>query len=202
VPPRDADEPLALHLLEKYHYLGYTYTIGENIRYMARDASNRVLAVAVWGSAALKIKSRDDWIGWNEATRMSNLHLLVNNTRYLILPWVRVPHLASHLLGRMARRLSSDWQKRYGHPVHLAETFVQVNRNRGTCYRAANWQALGITTGRTRREHDRTESTTAKQLFVSPLVSEQKMRRRLGVDQATQHQEDPTGDTQPSSPIH
>jgi len=181
VRPRDEDEPLALHLLEKYHYLGYSYTIGENLRYIVRDVQNRVVAVAVWGSAALKVKPRDAWIGWDTPTRLSRLRFVVNNTRYLILPWVRVPHLASHLLARMARRISSDWSARYGHPVHLAETFVDQNRYPGTCYRAANWIQVGTTVGRTRRDQFSTISVPKKLIFVLPLLSPKAMRCALGI---------------------
>jgi hypothetical protein len=179
VRPRDPDEPLALHLLERYHYLGYTYTIGENLRYIAQDQRGRTLAVAVWGSAALKVKPRDQWIGWDERARLKRLSLVVNNTRYLILPWVRVPHLASHLLGRMTRRISADWQERYGHPVVLAETFVQVDRYPGTCYRAANWQAVGLTTGRTRRDRFTTIQTPKKLVLVIPLRGPAHVRAAL-----------------------
>lgn len=175
----EADDALALHLLETYHYLGYTYTVGENLKYIVRDSFGRVLAVAVWGSAALKVKPRDVWLGWDEPTRMSHLHLVVSNTRYLIMPWVRVPHLASHLLGRMARRLSSDWSMRYGHPVHLAETFVDQGRYPGTCYRAANWMPLGITTGRTRHDRYFTISVPKKLQLVLPLISMNAMRTAL-----------------------
>jgi hypothetical protein len=175
----DPDDVLALHLLETYHYLGYSYTVGENLKYVVRDGQGRVLAVAVWGSAALKVKPRDDWLGWDESTRMSQLHLVVNNTRYLILPWVRVPHLASHILGRMVRRLSSDWSTRYGHPVHLAETFVDHQRYPGTCYRAANWLPLGITTGRTRHDRYKTMHVPSKLQLVLPLIPEKDMRATL-----------------------
>ena len=179
VRPRDPDEPLILHLLEQYHYLSYSYTIGENIRYLVRDAHGRVLAVAVWGSAALKVKLRDQWIGWDAPTRLKHLPLVVNNTRYLIMPWVRVPHLASHLLGRMTRRISADWLERYGHPALLAETFVQHDRYPGTCYKAANWLVLGTTTGRTRRDQFNTIQTPAKLVLVLPLVDLPRMRRLL-----------------------
>jgi hypothetical protein len=180
IPTKDPDEPLVLHLLEHYHYLGYTYTIGENLRYVVRDERGRLLAIAVWGSAALKVKPRDAWIGWDGQTRMSHLHLVASNTRYLILPWVRVPHLASHLLGHMARRLSADWVARYGHPIHLAETFVEQDRHQGTCYRAANWITVGTTTGRSRRDRRRTVSVPKKIVLVLPLVPLPAMRTALG----------------------
>ncbi len=179
VKPRSADEPLLLHVLEQYHYLGYNYTIGENIRYIVRDGKGRLLAAAVWGSAALKVKLRDQWIGWDAAKRMSNLSLLVNNTRYLIMPWVHVPHLASHLLGRMSRRISTDWQERYGHQVLLAETFVQHDLYPGTCYRAANWQLLGVTAGRSRRDRFSTCSVPQKLIFVYPLTPLRHLRQSL-----------------------
>lgn len=175
----DADAALALHLLETYHYLGYTYTVGENLTYIVRDGLGRVLAVAVWGSAALKVKPRDTWLGWDASTRLSHLHLVVSNTRYLILPWVRVPHLASHLLGRMARRISTDWTIRYGHPVYLAETFVDQQRYPGTCYRAANWIPLGTTTGRTRHDRYTTMQVPKKLQLVIPLIAEPAMRAEL-----------------------
>jgi hypothetical protein len=181
VPPRDPDEALLRHLLERYHYLSYSYTIGENLRYLVRDARGRVLAVAVWGSAALKVKLRDAWIGWDASTRLQQLPLVVNNTRYLIMPWVQVPHLASHLLGRMTRRVSADWMERYGHPAHLAETFVDQDRYAGTCYKAANWLVLGSTVGRTRRDQFNTIQVPKKRLFVLPLVPLPRMRRLLGV---------------------
>lgn len=179
VRPRDADEPVVLHLLEQYHYLSYSYTIGENIRYIIRDCQDRILAVAVWGSAALKVKLRDDWIGWDERTRLKHLSLTVNNTRFLIMPWVRVPHLASHLLSRMTRRISADWMERYGHPVLLAETFVQQDRYPGTCYKAANWLSLGTTVGRTRRDRFSTIQVPKKLVFVLPLVPVPRMRHVL-----------------------
>jgi hypothetical protein len=179
IRPRDPDESLILHLLERYHYLSYSYTIGENLRYLVRDAQGRVLAVAVWGSAALKVQLRDQWIGWDAPTRLRHLPLVVNNTRFLIMPWVRVPHLASHLLGRMTRRVSADWLERYGHPVVLAETFVQHDRYPGTCYKAANWLALGTTTGRTRRDRFNVIQNPTKLVLVLPLVDPQRMRRLL-----------------------
>lgn len=179
VPPRDSDEPLVRHLLERYHYLSYSYTIGENLRYIVRDAQGRVLAVAVWGSAALKVKLRDAWIGWDAPTRLKQLPLVVNNTRYLIMPWVHVPHLASHLLGRMTRRVSADWQQRYGHPVHLAETFVDQEKYAGTCYKAANWLPLGSTVGRSRRDRFNTIQVPRKLVFVLPLMPLARMRRAL-----------------------
>ncbi|MBI4801955.1 MAG: DUF4338 domain-containing protein [Elusimicrobia bacterium] len=125
--------------LARHHYLGFRGPVGENVSYLARDRQGRDLACILFSAAAWKTKPRDGWIGWDDTTRARRLPLLANNSRFLILPWVRVPHLASHLLGRIARRLAADWQARYGHPVHLVETFVECERFKGTCYRAANW---------------------------------------------------------------
>ena len=125
----------------------------------------------LFSAAAWKTRPRDAWIGWNEATRVRQLSLVANNSRFLILPWVRVPHLASHLLGRIARRLASDWQARYGHPVHLIETFVECGRFRGTCYRAANWTYVGQTQGRTRQDRLHDISAPVKDIYLYALSS-------------------------------
>ncbi len=124
-------------LLSSYHYLGFTGTVGENLKYLIFDEKDNPLACFLFGSAAWKTLARDNFIGWDEATRKANLHLITNNIRFLILPWVKVPHLASHVLGRVARRISSDWVKRYNHPIYLLETFVEKERFRGTSYQAA-----------------------------------------------------------------
>ena len=121
-------------LLDRYHYLGHRNTVGENLRYLARDRRGRPLGCVLFGSAAWTCAARDLWIGWERSARQRNLGLLTNNTRFLVLPWVTVPHLASHLLGLIARRIGADWQAKYGHPVHALETFVE-RRFRGTCYR-------------------------------------------------------------------
>ena len=125
-------------LLSRYHYLGHRNTVGENIRYLVRDRAGRPVGCALFGSAAWKCAARDAWIGWDRGTREANLGLLTNNTRFLVLPWVEVPHLASHLLACLARRIRADWQSKYGHPIHALETFVDRSRFRGTCYKAAN----------------------------------------------------------------
>ena len=136
-------------LLARYHYLSFTQPVGENMSYLVADRYGRPLACLLFGSAAWSCAPRDRYIGWSAAVRQSKLHLLTNNHRFLILPWVEVPCLASHVLAMIARRLSEDWQARYGHPILLLETFVD-RRFQGTCYKAANWQLLGRTTGRTR----------------------------------------------------
>jgi len=141
------EERLFNSLVERYHYLGYTQPVGEHLKYLAYG-QGRVLAALAFSSASRAVGCRDRFIGWPVEVRRRNLRLLAYNSRLLILPWVEIPHLASHLLGRMARTLSPDWQQLYGHPVHFLETFVDPTRFRGTCYRAANWIFLGTTTGR------------------------------------------------------
>ncbi|HTQ55551.1 MAG TPA: DUF4338 domain-containing protein [Bryobacteraceae bacterium] len=144
---RTADEPLFNSLVQQHHYLGYQQPVGEHLKYMAW-AQGRPIACAAWGSAPRHLKCRDGFIGWNAQARRRNIRFLAYNTRFLILPWVRVEHLASHLLGSMAGRLSADWEQIYEHPLYFLETFVDPERFRGTCYRAANWKVLGRTTGR------------------------------------------------------
>lgn len=144
---RTPDEPLFNSLVEHHHYLGYTQPVGEHLKYLVYG-HGRVLAALAWCSASRAVGCRDRFIGWSLAARRRNIGLLAYNTRFLILPWVEVPHLASHLLGACARRLSADWERLYGHPIHLLETYVDPTRFRGTCYRAANWRLLGQTTGR------------------------------------------------------
>jgi len=170
VPARSSDRALFSRYLARHHYLGFRGPVGENIAYLARDRHGRELACMLFGAAAWKTKPRDNWIGWDDATRARRLPLLANNSRFLILPWVRVPHLASHLLGRIARRLSADWQTRYGHPVHLIETFVESRRFRATCYRAANWTCVGKTQGRTRQDRVRDISAPVKDIYLYALT--------------------------------
>ena len=168
----DARLRLFNYLLHRYHYLGHHRCVGENLKVMVSDRAGRLLACMLFGSAAWKAKSRDAFIGWDRATRERNLSLLTNNTRYLILPWVRVRHLASHLLSRISRELSGQWMEKYGHPIHLLETFVQRDRYRGTCYRAAGWTHVGATTGRSRNDVDQTLSVPVKEIFLCPLRSD------------------------------
>lgn len=155
--------------LAEFHYLGYRGTVGENLQYMVTDQSGRLLACLLFGSAAWKCQPRDWFIGWDPELRARNLHLLTNNTRFLILPFVRVPHLASWILGRVLRRLSADWQKKYGHPIVLVETFVEHERFAGTCYKASNWLRLGATTGRSRQDRRRTLRVPVKDVYLYPL---------------------------------
>lgn len=134
-------------LVEMHHYLGYTQPVGEHLKYLI-SAQGRPVALFAWSSAPRHLGPRDRFIGWSTQARKQNIRFVAYNTRFLILPWVSVSHLASHLLGRMTQLLSADWERVYGHPIHFVETFVDPGRFRGTCYRAANWIYLGETTGR------------------------------------------------------
>lgn len=156
-------------LLERHHYLSHRGTVGENMQYLVSDGRGNPLACVLFGAAAWQCRARDEHIGWNAATRARGLSSVTNNTRFLILPWVRVPHLASHVLGRIARRLSADWQAKYGHPIHLLETFVDTSRFAGTCYRAANWRMVGETTGRTRQNKTMIPQSAPKAVWLYPL---------------------------------
>jgi hypothetical protein len=166
-----------VHYLAQYHYLGFQRTVGENIKYLVRDQHGRDLACVLFGSAAWKTAPRDAFIGWSDTQRQGNINLLTNNTRFLILPWVSVPHLASHILGLILRQLRTDWLSKYGHPVHLVETFVEQNRFRGTCYRAANWRCVGQTRGRSRQDRYTTLRVPIKDIYLYPLI--QDFRREL-----------------------
>ena len=156
-------------LLERHHYLSHRGTVGENMQYLVGDGQGNPLACVLFGAAAWQCRARDEHIGWNAETRARGLCYVTNNTRFLILPWVRVPHLASHVLGRIARRLSSDWQAKYGHPIHLLETFVDTSRFAGTCYRAANWRMVGVTTGRTRQNKTQIPQSAPKAVWLYAL---------------------------------
>ena len=170
VAPGSVDVRLFNALLACYHYLGHRNTVGENLRYLMRDRHGRPVACALFGSAAWKCADRDAFIGWEGAARERNLQGLTNNTRFLVLPWVEVPHLASHVLGLITRRIRADWQAKYGHPVHALETFVDRSRFRGTCYRAANWVWLGTTRGRTRNDRDHRTQASVKDVYLYPLI--------------------------------
>jgi hypothetical protein len=170
VAARTATCSLFSRYLARHHYLGFRGTIGESMGYLVRDRQKRDLACMLFGAAAWKTMPRDAWIGWDAATRARNLSLVTNNTRFLILPWVRVPHLASHLLGTISRRLAGDWQARYGHPIHLLETFVEKQRFQGTCYRAANWTCVGQTKGRSRQDRHTQMSVPIKDVYVYALT--------------------------------
>jgi uncharacterized protein DUF4338 len=166
---RTGDEPLFNSLMEHYHYLGYEQPVGEHLKYLAW-AAGRPIACLAWSSAPRHLGSRDRYIGWNAEARRRNIRFLAYNTRFLILPWVQVPHLASHLLGKMTRALSGDWERMYGHPIYFAETFIDPGRFRGTCYRAANWILLGHTTGRGKNDHTNKPNRPIKEVLGLPLA--------------------------------
>ena len=165
---RTADEPLFNSLLEQYHYLGYEQPVGEHLKYLVW-AQGRPVACLAWSSSPRHLGARDHFIGWDPAARKRNIHLIAYNTRFLILPWVAVPHLASHILGRMGARIPADWGHSYAHPIYVLETFVDPARFRGTCYRAANWIVVGCTTGRGKDDQTHRPNRPIKQVLALPL---------------------------------
>lgn len=165
---RTPGEPLFNSLMEQYHYLGYEQPVGEHLKYLVK-ANGQAIACLAWSSAARHLKMRDRYIGWSDEARERNVHLLAYNTRFLILPWVGVDHLASHILGRMAKRVPQDWQQLYAHSIYWLETFVDTSRFRGTCYRAANWQVIGETAGRGHRAPTLEQTRPVKQMLGLPL---------------------------------
>jgi len=156
-------------LMEYYHYLSYEQPVGEHLKYLAL-AQGRPIACLAWSSAPRHLGSRDRYIGWNAEARRRNIRFIAYNTRFLILPWVRVPHLASHILGKVSRALSNDWERMYSHPVYFAETFIDPGRFRGTCYRAANWVLLGQTTGRGKDDQTNKPNRPIKEVLGLPLT--------------------------------
>ena len=174
---RTAEERLFNSLLEQYHYLGYEQPVGEHLKYLVK-ADGQAIACLAWSSAPRHLKLRDRYIGWSDQARQRNVYMLAYNTRFLILHWVRVDHLASHILGRMAKLVPQDWQRLYAHPIYWLETFVDSSRFRGTCYRAANWQVIGTTAGRGHRAPTVERTRPAKQMLGLPL--HRKFRELLG----------------------
>jgi hypothetical protein len=156
-------------VLARYHYLGFNGAVGENLQYVISDVQGRRLACLVFGAAAWKCQGRDEFIGWSAEQRERNLALIANNSRFLILPSVRVRRLGTWILSRINRRISQDWEAKYGHGVVLVETFVEQARFRGTVYGAANWQRVGTTTGRTRQDRHTSIQVAVKDIFVYPL---------------------------------
>ena len=177
VTPRSKEHALSNCLLSHYHYLGHRTTVGENLKYLVQDASGRPLACVLFGSAAWKTAPRDVFIGWDTPARERNLIQITNNTRFLILPWVKVKNLASHMLSLIAKRIATDWFAKYSHPIYLLETFVDRSRFRGTCYQAANWICTGQTQGRTRNDRDHSVHVPIKDVYVYPLTKQ--FRREL-----------------------
>jgi len=163
--------------MQRYHYLGYRTIVGEHILYAAfLQNLDEMVALIGWASPAFRAPLREEYIGWDEQAKRKRLQMVVNNVRFLVPPWVRVKNLASKVLAYNLKRLSSDWQRVWGHPVYLAETFVNQEKFRGTCYRAANWIYLGQTAGRSKRGNDYLKNSTPKSLYVYPLGAFQKSR--------------------------
>lgn len=165
------------YFLFKYHYLSYKGSVGENLKYLIFDRFNRPLGCVLFGSSAWKVACRDEFIGWGAECRQRNVNLITNNMRFLILPWVKVRYLASHILSSVCKRVGSDWQQKYGHKVYLLETYVDRERFLGTCYKAANWIYVGQTRGRSRNDRYKTLKVPIKDVYVYPL--EKDFRQHL-----------------------
>ena len=172
---RTPEEALFNSLIQHHHYLGFSRPVGEHLKYLIA-VGGRPLACMAWSSAPRHLGSRDRYIGWGQQARRKNIRLLAYNTRFLILPWVTVAHLASHILGRMARMIAADWQRVYGHPIYFLETFIDPQRFRGSCYRAANWIYLGDTTGRGKDDRTHEPNRSIKQVLGYPLTRDFRQR--------------------------
>ena len=177
-------ESLCNSLIEQYHYLGYCQPVGEHLKYIAYSGE-RPIACMTWSSPPLHIGSRDRFIGWAPTIRKQNLHLVAYNSRFLILPWVNVKYLASHLLSRAARAVAEDWQNLYCHQVHYLETFVDTTRYAGTCYYAANWKFLGKTTGRGIKEKTQRVTRSIKDVLGYPLSNDFRLKLCHGKEAKT-----------------
>jgi len=177
---RTPQEDLYEHLIQEHHYLGYTQPVGEHLKYIIH-ARGQPIAAMGWSASTPNVGHRNRFIGWTRAQSIQNIHLIAYNTRYLILPWVRVPHLASHLLGQMARRISRDWQQLYGHPIYLLETFVDPERFIGTSYRAANWIYLGLTSGRGKNDQTNKVNRSRKEHLLYPLHKQCRQKLISGI---------------------
>jgi Domain of unknown function (DUF4338) len=174
---RTVEEPLFNGLLEHYHYLGYTQPVGEHLKYLVYGAG-RVVGCLAWCSAPRHLGPRDRFIGWTAEARRKNIRFIAYNTRFLIPPWIRIPHLASHILGRMPVVVSRDWERIYGHSIYFLETFIDPARSRGTCYQAANWIMLGRTTGRGKDSQSKKPNRSIKDVLGYPVWK--RFRERLG----------------------
>jgi len=173
---RNGQEKLFNSLIDQHHYLGYCQPVGEHLKYIA-FAGNRPVACLAFSSAPRHIGCRDKFIGWDQQTRRTNLSLMVYNSRFLILPWINIPYLASHILSRIAGILPKDWLSLYHHPVYYLETFVDTDRFKGTCYKAANWIYLGKTTGRGKNDHTGKPNRSLKAVYGYPLAKD--FRKKL-----------------------
>ena len=171
IPPANSyEEDCIGYYFNQHHYLGFNKTVGETLKFLIRDKFGRDLACLLFSSAAWKTAPRDDFIGWRSEIREANINAISNNTRFLLLPWVRVPHLASYVLARVLRRLKGDWIYKYGHPIHMVETFVECNRFKGTCYKASNWILVGQTKGRSRQDRYNNLVVPVKDIYLYPLT--------------------------------
>jgi len=166
---RTGDEGWFNSLMDEHHYPGYEQPVGEHLKYVVWN-HGRPIACLAWSSAVRHLGCRDRFIGWSKEARRRNIGFIAYNTRFLIMPWVKVPHLASHILGRIAQAMSADWQALYTHPIYFLETFVDPERFRGTCYRAANWMLLGETTGRGKNDQTHRPNRSIKQVLAYPLT--------------------------------
>lgn len=170
VSPKRSEYRRFQRYLAQHHYLSYGGPVGENLGYLIRSRAGEDLACLLFGAAAWQCAPRDRWIGWTSEQRAQGLPHIANNSRFLILPWVRLKNLASHILCQVAHRINADWQRRYGHPIDLLETFVQQDRFEGTCYQAANWIHVGQTTGRTRQDRHNRVNAPFKEIYLYPLT--------------------------------
>ena len=157
--------------IDQYHYLGYARSVGESIKYFVYSNEGDILVCLMFGASAWSCRARDEYIGWDATQRKAGLHLITNNARFLILPSVNIPHLASHVLGAVARRISCDWQAKYGHKIHLLETFVEYPRFQGTCFKAANWKYIGKTAGMGRNCRTTVGDLPIKDIYIYPLTA-------------------------------
>jgi hypothetical protein len=172
IRPRSAESTRFTRYLLEHHYLGYSGAVGHHLKYLVRDRHGRDLGCLLFSAAAWRLKARDRFIGWTDRQRQQRLSRVTNNSRFLILPWIRVDHLASHMLATIVRRLAADWQHKYAEPVWLAETFVDSERFRATCYRAANWCWVGRTRGRSRQDRLHRLRVPVKDVYLFPLVAD------------------------------
>jgi hypothetical protein len=174
---RTADEALWNYLVHQYHYKSYTIIVGAHLKYIAY-LDDQPVACMAWNSTVFRIQSRDDFIGWSPEARSINNRFMVNNSRFLILPWIRIKNLASHLLGLSARTISHNWEEFYGYPLYLLETFVEKERFTGTCYKAANWQRVGATKGHAKKNKKFYYHGQIKDVYLYPLIPD--FRQQLG----------------------
>jgi len=187
-------EKLFNSLISQYHYLGYTQPVGEHLKYIA-FSNGRPIACLAWSSAPWYIGVRDRFIGWSPKTRQNNLSLIINNTRFLVLPWVKISHLASHLLALNRHRVSEEWILIYNHPVYLLETFVDTERFRGTCYKADNWIYVGKTTGLGKLSKSTKPTLSKKAVYLYPLTKD--FRDRLNTQGPVASREPPNKEVRP-----